>query len=158
MKRVNIIIICFIMAICACGNTKPKTEKATATETNSTVKEQGTVFFDITLEQALERANTENKFVLVNFHTKTCGPCRKMEKQVFPNPICSEYVNKNFIPITIDGEDGATGQEKAKKYQIFIFPTYLVLRPDGSKEGEISGAEFDVVKFLEMLKEITKIE
>ena len=147
------------MAICACGNTRPNTTEATETvvETNNTVKELGTVFFDITLEQALERANAENKYVLINFHTKTCGPCRKMEKKVFPTPECGEYVNKHFIPITIDGEDGATGQEIAKKYKIFIFPTYLVLRPDGSKEGEISGAEFDVMKFLEMLKEITKI-
>ena len=163
MKRVKIFICCFIVAICACGNTKSNPQditktKETATATSEDTIEKGTVFFDITLEQALERAKTEKKLVLVNFHTKTCGPCRKMEKTVFPNPICGEYVNEHFVPIMIDGEDDGIGEEMAKKYKIFIFPTYLVLQPSGFKEGEISGAEFDVNKFLDMLKTITKIE
>lgn len=163
MKRMNFLIGCFIIAICACGNTKPghtDTAKATdtPTEASTTVNTQGTVFFDITFEQALEKAKAENKFVLINFHTKTCGPCKKMEKTVFPNPICGKFVNEHFVPIMIDGEDGGTGQEIAKKYDIFIFPTYLVLLPDGFKEGEIAGAEFDVNRFLDMLKSIIKIE
>lgn len=163
MKRVKIFICCFIVAICACGNTKSNPQdttktKETTTATNKATIEQGTVFFDITLEQAFEKAKAENKFVLINFHTKTCGPCKKMEKTVFPNPICGEFVNKHFVPIMIDGEDGGTGQEIAKKYDIFIFPTYLVLLPDGFKEGEIAGAEFNVNIFLDMLKSITKIE
>ena len=163
MKRVKIFICCFIVAICACGNTKSNPQditktKETATATSKATIEKGTVFFDITLEQALERAKTEKKLVLVNFHTKTCGPCRKMEKTVFPNPICGEYVNEHFVPIMIDGEDDGIGEEMAKKYKIFIFPTYLVLQPSGFKEGEISGAEFDVNKFFDMLKIITKIE
>ena len=159
MKRVKIFTWCFIAAICACGNTKSNnqdTAKASdaTIEINKNVEEQGTVFFDITLEQALEKAKTDGKYVLINFHTKTCGPCRKMDKIVFPTPECGKYVNNNFIPIMIDGEDGGIGQEIAERYNIFIFPTYLVLQPDGHKEGEISGAELDVNKFLDMLKTI----
>ena len=144
-------IFCFITAFCACGNAKPNQQ---TTDTNNVVEEQGTVFFDLTLEEALEKAKAENKYVLINFHTKTCGPCRKMEKTVFTVPECGNYVNKHFVPIMIDGEDGGRGQEIAKKYKIFIFPTYMILLPDGSKEGEISGAEFDVNKFLDMLRTI----
>ena len=77
-----------------------------------------------------------------------------MEKVVFPTPECGEYINKRFVPIMIDGEDDGIGSEIAKEYQIFIFPTYLILSPDSFKEGEISGAEFDVNKFLGMLKTI----
>ena len=77
-----------------------------------------------------------------------------MEKTVITVPECGNYVNKHFVPIMIDGEDGGRGQEIAKKYKIFIFPTYMILLPDGSKEGEISGAEFDINKFLDMLKHI----
>lgn len=139
------------MAIYACGNAKPYQQ---TTGTDKIAEDQGTVFFDMTLEEALEKAKSEDKYVLINFHTKTCGPCRKMEKTVFPTPECGNYVNKHFVPIMIDGEDGGTGQEIAKKYKIFIFPTYLVLLPDGGKEGEVSGAEFDVNKFLDMLKYI----
>ena len=108
----------------------------------------------VKVEEIYEKAKAEKKYVLINFHTKTCAPCKKMEKTVFPTPQCGEYINKHFIPITIDGEDNGTGTEIAKKYSVFIFPTYLILSPECFKEGEILGAEFDIDKFLEMLKTI----
>ena len=143
-----------LMTICACGNTKPKPQAQPAEAAIETTKEQGTVFYDINLEEAMKKAKAEGKYVLINFHTSTCVPCKKMEKEVFPTPECGEYVNKHFIPIAIDGEDDGVGTELAKKYQIFIFPTYLILSPDGFKEGEVLGAEFDTNKFLDMLKTI----
>ena len=144
------------MAIYACGNTKPNTQnQAQTAETRiEEIKEQGTIFYDITLEEALAKAKNEDKYVLINFHTSTCGPCKKMEQEVFPTVECGEYINKHFIPIIIDGEDDGTGTELAKKHQVFIFPTYLILSPDGFKEGEVLGAEFDINKFLDMLKTI----
>lgn len=155
MKTIRLFagIIAFT-AICACGNTKPESQ-ATATENAiEEVKEQGTVFYDITLEEALAKAKAEGKYVLINFHTSTCVPCKKMKKEVFPTPECGKYINEHFVPIVIDGEDDGIGTEYAKQYQVFIFPSYLILSPDGFKEGEVQGAEFDVNKFLEMLKEI----
>ena len=141
-------------AICACGNTKPGAEAQAVENAIEEVKEQGTVFYDITVEEALAKAKAENKYVLINFHTSTCVPCKKMEKEVFPTPECGEYVNEHFVPIAIDGEDDGIGTEHAKYYQVFIFPSYLILSPNGFKEGEVLGAEFDVNKFLDMLKEI----
>lgn len=155
MKNIKLFAgIMAFAAICACGNTKTEPQAQTAENTIEEVKEQGTVFYDITLEEALEKAKAEGKHVLINFHTSTCVPCKKMEKEVFPTPECGEYINKHFVPIVIDGEDDGIGTEHAKYYQVFIFPSYLILSSDGFKEGEIIGAEFDVNKFLEMLKEI----
>ena len=155
MKNIKLFAgIMAFAAICACGNTKTEPQAQTAENTIEEVKEQGTVFYDITLEEALEKAKAEGKHVLLNFHTSTCVPCKKMEKEVFPTPECGEYINKHFVPIVIDGEDDGIGTEHAKYYQVFIFPSYLILSSDGFKEGEIIGAEFDVNKFLEMLKEI----
>ena len=155
MKNIKLFAgIMAFAAICACGNTKTEPQAQTAENTIEEVKEQGTVFYDITLEEALEKAKAEGKHVLINFHTSTCVPCKKMEKEVFPTPECGKYVNEHFVPIAIDGEDDGIGTEHAKYYQVFIFPSYLILSSDGFKEGEIIGAEFDVNKFLEMLKEI----
>ena len=157
MKTIKLLVGIFVFAaICACGNTKPNTQNQAqnAETTIEETKEQGTVFHDITLESALEKAKAENKYVFINFHTSTCGPCKKMEQEVFPTVECGEYINNHFVPITIDGEDEGRGTELAKEYKVFIFPTYLILTPDGFKEGEISGAEYDVNKFLEMLKTI----
>ena len=157
MKTIKLLVgICALAAMSACGNTKADSQNQTqATEaTVEATKEQGTVFYDITLEEALKKAKAEGKYVLIDFHTTTCAPCKKMEKEVFPTPECGEYINKHFVPIMIDGEDDGAGTELAKEYQVFIFPTYMILSPDGFKEGEILGAECDIDKFLGMLKEI----
>ena len=159
MKTMKNIFLLSVVAICACGSmAKPSLETAKTDNVieavTEDVEEKGTVFFDITLEQAFEKAKAEGKYVLVDFYTKTCGPCKKMLKVVFPAPECGEYVNKHFVPISLDGEDGGIGEEFAKKYDVFIFPTYLVLLPDGFREGMIQGAEYNVDNFLDMLKTI----
>ena len=157
MKTIKLLVgICALAAMSACGNTKADSQNPTqaAETTVEATKEQGTVFYDITLEEALKKAKAEGKYVLIDFHTTTCVPCKKMEKEVFPTPECGEYINSHFVPIMIDGEDDGAGTELAKEYQVFIFPTYMILSPDGFKEGEILGAECDVEKFLGMLKEI----
>ena len=155
MKTVKLFAgIMAFTAICACGNTKPGTEAQAVENAIEEVKEQGTVFYEMTLEEAMAKAKAEGKHVLVDFHTSTCAPCKKMEKEVLPTIECGEYINKHFVPIMIDGEDEGIGTEIAEKYQVFIFPTYMVLAPDGFKKGEVIGAEYDVNKFIEMLKEI----
>ena len=147
----NLCLCLFILiAPCACSNT-PKTTKE-AESTTETTKEEGTIFYDITLNEALEKARLENKYVLINFHSTYCAPCKKMEKEVFPTPECGEYINKKFIPIMVDGEDEGYGTELAKQHKIFIYPSYLILSSNRSLVGEITGAELDVNKFLDMLK------
>ncbi len=141
-------------AICACGNTKPEAQAQATENTVEEVKEQGTVFYEITLEEAMAKAKAEGKHVLINFYTRTCAPCKKMKEEVLPTIECGEYINKHFVPIMVDSGDEGIGTEMAEKYQVFIFPTYMVLTPDGFKEGEVMGAEYDVNKFIEMLKEI----
>lgn len=132
------------------------TNKKNANNTGYVAEDGGTIFCDITLEEALEKAKAEGKYVLINFHTATCAPCRKMEKVVFPQPQCGEYINKHFVSIMINGEDDGIGTEWAKKYNIFIYPTYLILSSEYFKVGEILGAEFDVNKFLDMIKAIVQ--
>lgn len=156
MKITNFCRLAALAAICACSSAKPVSQDSeqVVKDTIEEVKKKGTVFYNITYDEALAKAKAENKYVLINFHTQTCAPCKKMEKEVFPTPECGEYVNKRFVPIMIDGEDDGIGTEYAKKYEIFIFPTYLILSPEGFKEGEVLGAEFEVNKFLDMLKEI----
>ena len=132
------------------------TNKKIANNIGKVAEDGGTRFFDITLEEALEKAKAEGKYVLINFHTATCAPCRKMEKVVFPQPQCGEYINKHFVPIMINGEDDGIGTEWANKYNIFIFPTYLILSSECFRVGEILGAEFDVNKFLDIIKAIVQ--
>ena len=158
MKTVKNICLLLVLAICACGNAvkgcKAEGVENGVKEIAVEQKSQGTVFYDITPEEAFKKAETEGKYVLICFITKTCGPCKKMKKVVFSTAECGEYLNKRFVTISMDGEDGGIGQEFAKKYEVFIYPTYLVLQPDGFREGMIQGAEFNIPAFLDMFRTI----
>ena len=119
----------------------------------------GVVYSDLTLEQALEKAKSVGKYVFIDFHTKTCGPCKKMQDKVFSTVECGSYVNANFISIKIDGEDEGEGTDIAKRFDVRIFPTVLILDPAGYKGaegalvGQVIGDELNVGKFVDMLKE-----
>ncbi|MBQ2808443.1 MAG: thioredoxin family protein [Bacteroidaceae bacterium] len=168
MKSAKPICTLLIAAMCSCTNsTAPaRGEQQEATDTvqqtavlqpekvyKELTHEPGVVFYDITLEEALEKSKKESKYVLIDCHTKTCGPCRKMEKGVFPQEKLGKFMNERFVPVMMDMEEGE-GLKVAEKYNIQIFPTMLVLLPNGAKEGEIVGAEFDIDSLIGMLKTI----
>lgn len=158
MKRATIYGSALLLLLCTCGNvannTKDSEEVQTEQRTEAEEKKpEGTEFFNISLEEALAKAKAESKLVLIDCHTKTCGPCRKMEKTVFPQAKCGEFINPRFVPIMMDMEEEA-GIAVAEKYGVGIYPTFLVLSPDGKKQGEIVGAEFNVDDFIAMFKKI----
>lgn len=110
-----------------------------------------TRFRDFTLAQAIDTAKAENKKLLVNFHTKTCGPCRIMEQTVFTQKECGDYFNANYICISLDGEEGE-GKKIAKENNVGIYPTYVIFDTDGKALCSIVGATKDATKFLEKIK------
>ena len=60
MKTIKLFAgICAIAAICACGNAKPESQATAIENAIEEVKEQGTVFYDITLDEALAKAKAE---------------------------------------------------------------------------------------------------
>lgn len=128
-------------------------EEKPVKEYRKLTEEPGVIFYDMTLEETLEKAKNEGKYVLIDCHTKTCGPCRRMEKEVFPQEKLGQFVNERFVPITRDIEEGE-GLEIAEKYNIQICPTLLVLLPNAAKEGEIVGTEFNIDSLIGMLKTI----
>lgn len=111
-----------------------------------------TKFQDITLEEALEKAKAEGKRVFINCHTETCGPCRMMEKNVFPQKECGDYFNKNYVCISKDMEKGE-GSTINDKYGIEIYPTYLILNPDGTEVCKVIGAVKDAKKFIKRIED-----
>ena len=157
MKRATIYGSALLLLLCACGNVtnNAKNSEKVQTEQRTEVdekKSEGTEFFNISLEEALAKAKSEGKLVLIDCHTKSCGPCRKMQKTVFPQAKCGEFINSRFVPIMMDMEEEA-GIAIAEKYGVGIYPTFLVLSPDGKKQGEIVGAEYNIDNFIAMFKE-----
>jgi thioredoxin-related protein len=171
MKTIRPIYILIVIVLCSCSDTLKKNaaEKTNADTKTAAVVEQpedttarltdepGTVFYDLNLAGALDKAKHDGKFVLVDCHTKTCNPCKKMEREIFPLEKCGKFINEHFVPIMVDIEEG-DGPDIKSKYDVGIYPTYLVLMPNSDKKGEIVGAIFDPEEFIGTLSGIILIE
>lgn len=53
---------------------------------------------------ALNQAEEQNKVLFLDIYAVWCGPCKKMNNEVFSDPFVAGYYNKNFINAKVDGE------------------------------------------------------
>lgn len=93
--------------------------------------QQGILFEELTLQQALDKAAREGKRVFVDCYTQSCVPCKYMAKEIFPLKECGDYFNPRYVSLMRDMEKGE-GVDIARKYNVRMYPTFLILNPDGS--------------------------
>lgn len=113
----------------------------------------GTKFQNITLEEAIAKATQENKHVFIECHTDGCVPCKMMKDKVFPHDKMAEYLNKEFVSISVDNENG-DGPQIMEKYDVQMFPTYIILKPNGDLCDIIMSTETDIDLFIEKIEEV----
>lgn len=103
--------------------------------------------------KAMEQAQKENKPVLLHFYGDFCGPCRAMDKTVFPDSSVIKELNQNFIPVKIDtSRDPATTQ----KYGIRGIPADVFVSPQGEiLHQRVGGASAQ--KYLQEIQNVTQI-
>lgn len=91
-------------------------------------------------EQAAEIAAHDNKKLFVYVHTDWCSWCRKMENETFSDDAVAEYLNNNYIPVSIDAESQQrilfngqrmTEEEVASALGVEGYPTNIFLSSDG---------------------------
>lgn len=113
--------------------------------TNLLLAQEGIHFESGTFKEILEKAKKEDKIVFLDAYAVWCGPCKRMEKFVFPKKEVGDFYNAHFINAKIDMEKGE-GKDIARKYNVYSYPTYLFL--DGNGElvyrgrGLLSEEEF----------------
>lgn len=91
---------------------------------------KGIHFTDASWQTLLAKAKSEHKLIFMDAHTTWCGPCKWMDKNVFPDSEVGAIYNHNFINAYTDMEKGE-GIELRKKYQVRAYPTYLFINGDG---------------------------
>jgi thioredoxin-related protein len=98
---------------------------------------------DLSWQQILQMAKSEDKYIFVDCYATWCGPCKWMDKNVYPEDSVGIYMNAHFISVRLqmdtskrdDDEvqrDYAVAQEIKQKYHIWSYPCYLFFSPDGN--------------------------
>ena len=87
---------------------------------------QGIEFFKGSWEEALVKADQEDKLIFVDAYAKWCGPCKRMAKNVFTQAAVGEYFNSNFINMKLDMEE-AESDEFKKSFKVSAYPTLFFI-------------------------------
>jgi thioredoxin-related protein len=96
----------------------------------------------LTWEQVKQKAKQENKYIFVDAYATWCGPCKLMDKYVYPNDTIGDFFNEHFIAVKAqmdltdsdsksikDWYDDATAIKT--EYAVEAYPSLIFLSPDG---------------------------
>jgi thiol-disulfide isomerase/thioredoxin len=92
------------------------------------------IAFDTTAnwQSIVDRAKAAKKMIYIDFYTTWCGPCKKMDKEVFTDPSVARKFNESFICAKIDAERGE-GIALAKQFNVHAYPTSAFINADNQK-------------------------
>jgi thiol:disulfide interchange protein len=113
----------------------------------------GIQFYNGSFEDAINNAKKENKLIFLDIYATWCGPCKKLKANTFTNKEVSEFYNKTFINMELDGEKGE-GLLLAKKYGVKGYPTLLFIDTNGTIVSETAGY-YNSSEFLTLGKSIS---
>jgi thiol-disulfide isomerase/thioredoxin len=110
--------------------------------------------------EVVAKAKTEHKFIFVDCYTTWCGPCKDMNKRIFPQAAVGKFYNEHFINVklqmdTTQKDDQAVrrwhpiAQKFAHDYYIYSYPTYLYFDSNGTVLHRSSGISHNANAFIE---------
>jgi thioredoxin-related protein len=96
----------------------------------------------LTWEQVKEKARKENKYIFIDCFTTWCGPCRKMDQEVFSNDTVGEFMNQRFISVRVQMDKTTKDDPSVRKWyqeiekmqrewKVTAYPTLVFLSPMG---------------------------
>ena len=97
-----------------------------------------------------QRGEAENKKVFLVFNADWCRYCLQMEKETFQNPTVIAYVNRNFVPISVNSDKE---KEIATKYNVRGLPSTWFISENGERIGNRPGyiASDEMLKILKYI-------
>jgi thioredoxin-related protein len=101
--------------------------------------------------ELIQKAKEENKYIFVDCYATWCGPCKWMDKNVYPNDSVGAYMNEHFVSVRLQMDTGkqddgkvrgyySTAHEIKQNYHVGSYPTYLFFSPEGSAVHKAVGA------------------
>ena len=131
MKKVlaiNIFLVFFL--IYGCKTKSLVTEQTEEVSKQEKLKENLQFYVGGTLTEIVDRANSENKPVFIDFTAAWCAPCKLMDEEIYSYKSVYEFYNSNFINYRIDIEK-ENGPNIAFLYEINVLPALIFLDKKG---------------------------
>jgi YHS domain-containing protein/thiol-disulfide isomerase/thioredoxin len=79
-------------------------------------------------EQAEAEARQRGLPILVHFHAKWCGPCRKMDQMVLNDPQVVRQLRAGVVAVKVDNDERP---DLVKRFHVDMLPADLFLDPKG---------------------------
>jgi len=102
------------------------------------VEEHGIQFLNLSWDEALQKAQAENKLIFVDFYAEWCGRCKRLKENTFPDPEVGALFNEMFINLAFDIEK-ADGKALAEQYNVRRHPTLLFVNGKGEVVEQATG-------------------
>lgn len=103
----------------------------------SPAQAQGVQWEELSIEDALRRAEAEDKRVFVKFDAEWCTYCEHLDEEVLSTARGGSLTH-DMIAVRYDFDEEANRQT-VERYVVLGLPTSLVLTPDGTQVGRIQG-------------------
>lgn len=90
-------------------------------------------------DEALKQAGAQKKFVVLDMSASWCGYCRRMAREVYPDPEFVEY-SRNQVFVRLFADTDAEGTQLSRRFSVRAFPTIVVLDAQAHEVGRLVGA------------------
>ncbi len=134
-----------------------QTSTTVATETASV----GGMKFEhgLSWKEIQAKAKAENKYIIMDCFTTWCGPCKFMDKTIFPMKEAGDFFNANYINVQVQFDSTANDNAEVKSWHddmkkiekefgVAAYPTYLIFDPNGVAVHRAVGASPKVEEFI----------
>lgn len=120
----------------------------------------------IPFDQMVESNQDQPKKIMLFMEADWCSVCKRMKREVFPNPAIQTLLSEHFYPVRIDiesdeeiifADERITKKELSKEFGIRGTPTIIFLDSDFSVIGNKVGYS-DQKEFTTLLKFINEEE
>lgn len=112
----------------------------------------GIAFAAGSFDEALAKARSERRLLLVDVYTDWCGWCRKLDREVFSDRRVAEAA-RDLVAVRVNAEKG--GEKVADRYDVQGFPTILFVDGSGNIVKRIDGY-VDVAEMVRILSTLPK--
>ncbi len=144
-RRLLAAALAAFLSLTACSRQESQADEARANG-------PGIAFASATFDDALSRARSEKRLLLVDVYTDWCGWCKKLDREVFSDSRVADAA-KSLVAVRVNAEK--EGEDVARKYDVQGYPTILFVDGSGKVVHRVDGY-VDAAEMLRILSALPK--